>query len=151
MSMFTICNNLNQILSYENEVETASEFFEVFTRQMMEELTPVDVPKFDQNEFVKEEADKEKMFVTSSPTIISRLFSGLFVEWLTCQNHPNPQPISEFFTQEVLELEMESSLGESLTEHFEESVEKKMCKICKKKTQHSRFVKIQYAPPVLAL
>lgn len=89
--------------------------------------------------------------MTSAPTIISKVFSGLFFETFTCTKHKNPKPFSEYYTQEVLELDMESTLGKSLNDNFAESVETRKCKVCKKKTEHKCVVRIHYAPPVLAL
>jgi hypothetical protein len=49
---------------------------------------------------------------------LARTFTGLYIETSQCQNHENAEPEEEYFTQEAIDLEFDSTLGKSLTEYF---------------------------------
>jgi len=100
---------------------------------------------------MKKDSDKDEIFRQSSPSIISQVFSGLYREFKTCQNHANAQKTFEFITCESLDLEVGTTLRKGLRAYFGISIEERRCKVCKKETDHKVYIEAHYFPPIMVI
>jgi ubiquitin C-terminal hydrolase len=131
-----------------------SEIFEPLVMKVNDEMTLKDTPKFNSSSFLKLEQDNDKkrvLLAQSGPSIFSKIFSGLYKLSSKCEVHMKSKPKITYFTQIILELEIEERLGTSLRKYFGHEQENKYCQICKKETPHSVKITADILPPVLVV
>lgn len=80
-------------------------------------MTLKDAPKFKSFEFLKYKNDvlkRRELLAQSRPSILSKIFSSLYKLSSKCEEHKNSEVNITYFTQNILELEIEERLGSSL-------------------------------------